>query len=117
MKAKPKHGHRSAVAIVGGVDDELIVERQPYAAAHRKAVVRLEQTLRGRARELAVPDQDSETTGIEKSLRIARDAIEKQRSPDMIVRSFPALAAGREPQGHRLIDVGEVDGLVLSLIE
>jgi hypothetical protein len=45
MKAEPKHRYWPAVAIVGRVVDELVVERQPHAAGKRKTVIRFHQAL------------------------------------------------------------------------
>jgi hypothetical protein len=56
--------HRSAVAVVTGIDDELVVRGGPQRAEW-KAVIGFHDLFVARMRELAVADQDAEAAGIE----------------------------------------------------
>src|SRR5207244_4244554 len=66
-QARAEHRYWSAVAVVGGIDDELIVERHP-PAEDREAVVHLQDPLGSRIRQDAVTHEDAEAAGIEKRL-------------------------------------------------
>src|ERR1700740_756790 len=114
MQANTKHRGRASVAIVGGIDDELIVERDPRGKPG-EAVIGLEDPLVARMRELAVANQDAQTAGIQKRLMHASDAVvDAGNAPDVVVAS-PQLAGNRKPRGDGAIDVGEVERLLLAV--
>src|SRR5713226_8601450 len=104
---RPDDRHWAAVAIVGGIDDELIVGRGP-PIADRKAVVGFQDLLEAGMRQLAVADQDAEPAGIEVSLMHTRNAVDNASDPESVVGPAPPLPGNRGPDRRGAIDVGEL---------
>src|SRR5271168_1857454 len=69
VPARADHRHRTAVAIVGRVDDELIIERH-RRGEHRKRVIGLHDLFETGMRQHAVADQDAQPAVVEKSLML-----------------------------------------------
>src|SRR5450631_2627175 len=64
MHPHPNHGDRSAVAIVSGVLEPLIVEAHMYIGPCRHRIVRFEDSLGTRMRQPAVAHKNAEAAGI-----------------------------------------------------
>jgi Carbohydrate-selective porin, OprB family/Recombination endonuclease VII len=97
LRPQPAADHRNgpAVAVVGGVRDELVIERQP-PGEERQAVVHLDDLLRARIGQLAVADENAETAGIEKGLMLSGDSVDDAGQSERVVRPTPALAVERQ---------------------
>src|ERR1700732_477241 len=79
-----EHGDGAAVAIVGGVDDELIVQCDPRSQ-HRKTVVSLEDPFGTGIGQLSVANQNSEASGIEERLVHFGDAVDDSGNTERVV--------------------------------
>src|SRR5437588_11062324 len=77
LRAQPRadHGDRTAIAVVGRVDDELVVDREP-PGKQRQAVIGLDDLFRARMRQLAVAHDNAEAAGVEECLMHARNAVD-----------------------------------------
>src|SRR5262249_23276867 len=104
---RPDYRHRTAIAIVGRIDDELIVGRDP-PVADRKAVIRFQDLLDAGMRQPAVADQDAEPAGIEVGLMRARNSVDSTGDRERVVGPAPPLPRNRRPDRHRAVDVGEL---------
>ena len=56
--AKADDRNRPAVAVIGGIDHELIIDRG-LPVVHRKQIIGLDDLLRARMRQLSIADQDA----------------------------------------------------------
>src|SRR5947209_3611030 len=106
VQAQADHVHRPAVAVVGGVDHELVVEGQVEVLGQRQAVVGLEDLLGARMRQLAVAHQDAEPAGVEVALAGPGQAVDHRGDGGGVVLAAPAGAGDRDPGLGRLVDVG-----------
>ena len=82
---------RTAVAVVSGIDDELIIEGDA-PEGHRETVIGLKDLLGAWMQKLAVADQDAETSVIEKRLVVLRSLVDDAGNPPSIVGSSPLLS-------------------------
>ena len=70
MEPRCKQRYRTSVAIVGRIDNELIVDSQA-PSIYGKAVVCLDDVFGPRAWQPSVSDDRTQTTGIEYAIRVA----------------------------------------------
>src|SRR5438105_6473724 len=87
-QAGADHRHRAAVAVIGRVHDELVVEGQP-PREQRKTVIHLDDLLGAGIGELSIADENAEAARIEESLVRIRNAIDDARKADAVVRPYP----------------------------
>src|SRR3974390_1970993 len=106
MQAHTKHRNRAPVAIVGWIDDQLIVQRDPRGKPG-KAVIRLEDSLIAGMRQLAVADQDAKSAGIEESLMHAGDAVDDAGDANGVIVPSPLPPGNRESSRQGPVDVCE----------
>src|SRR5229473_1432965 len=88
MHAETEHRNRAPVAVVCGIYDELIVQRDPRSK-HWKAVIRLEYFLVAGIRQLSVADQNSQSAGVEKRLVHAGNAVDDTGNAERVVVTPP----------------------------
>src|SRR5271155_3145916 len=74
MQAQTKDRSRTPVPVIGGVDDQLIIEGD-LRSKPRKAVIGFEDIFIAGMRQLAIADQDAQSSGVEKRLVDAGDAV------------------------------------------
>src|SRR5579883_830474 len=114
VQANTENRGRASVAVIGGIDDQLIVERD-LRGKPGKAVIGLEDAFVTRMRQLAVADQDTKAAGVEKRLMNIDDAIvDAGNAPDVVVAP-PQLAGHRESRRDSAVDVGEVERLLVAV--
>src|SRR5581483_12451772 len=114
VQANTENRGRASVAVIGGIDDQLVVERD-LRGKPGKAVIGLEDAFVARVRQLAVADQDTEAAGVEKRLMNIGDAVvDAGNAPDVVVAP-PQLAGDRKPRRHRAVDVGELVRLLVAV--
>src|SRR5262245_23696814 len=111
MEASGERIHRTAVPVVGGVRDELVVEADAHVGCKRVAVISLEDFFEPGIRQLSVADEDAQAAGVEKRLVNAADTVDDTRDTDGIVRPAPVLAVDRDAARHRPVAVGKVPRL------
>ena len=100
VKAGAEHGHRSPIAVVAGMENELIVWAHPPAGTKRQAVIGFENLLWAWMRQSSVPDENAEATVIEKGRMHIRDAVDDAPS-QFAYLGFAAGAGG----AHNLQEV------------
>ena len=89
MQAGSKDIRRSAVGVVTGIVDELIIEGEPGRGSQRVAVIGLENLLGAVVGQLPVANQDAEPAGVEeRDMRVA-DAVDDAGDADRVVRPSP----------------------------
>ncbi len=90
LRVQPGRDHRdrSAIPVVGGVDDELIVEGQ-LPGIDRYLVIGLKDLLGARMRQHAVADQSGQAARREVGLMLLRDHVDDTGDPDRVVRAAP----------------------------
>src|SRR5262249_17776733 len=108
MEASGERIHRTAVPVVGGVRDELVVEADAHLGCKRVAVISLEDFLEPGIGQLSVADEDAQAASIEKRLVHAADAVDDTGDSNGIVRPAPVLAVDRDAARDRSVDVGKV---------
>jgi len=113
MQAHAEHRGRASVAIVGGVYDELIVQRD-LRGEPGKAVIGLEDSFIARVWELPVADQDPKPASIEKSLVNVGDAVDDAGDAKRIVITSPLLSGDRDTGRDGPVDVGEFIWLLVT---
>ena len=91
MEASGERIHRTAVPVVGGVGDELVVEADARVRRKRVAVISLEDFFEPGIRQLPIADEDAQAAGVEKRLVNAADAVDDTRDTNGIVRPAPVL--------------------------
>src|SRR6202007_1827437 len=85
-----EYRHRSAIAVVGGVADELHVPGQVQAPAEPHAVIGLRDVLETGMRQPAVADTDAETARAKVFLIQLADLAGLDRRPPNVVGPMPA---------------------------
>src|SRR5258707_13836938 len=116
MQAYAEHRNGTAVAIVGRIDDELIVERDPRSK-HRKAIIGLEDFFVAGMRQHAVANQDSKSAGVEKRLVHVGDAVDDAGNAEHVVIPPPLLSRYRQAGGHGAVDIREFIGFFVAIRE
>src|ERR1700751_230091 len=86
-----EHRDRTAITIIGRVDDQLIVEREPRRC-HQEAVIGFEDPLGAGMGQLPVADLNAEPAGIEKLLVYLGDAIDDAGDTEGVVVASPFLS-------------------------
>ena len=66
MRAGGKDIGRTAVGVVAGVGDKLIIDGEPGRGVQREAVIGLENLLQAVIGQLSVADQDAKPAGVGK---------------------------------------------------
>ena len=89
MEAATKDGNRSAISIVCGVGDELVVEGNARGRGEGIAVVRLDYSFEPGIGQLVVADKDTQTSVVQKLLVDAGDAIDRGGNAESVIRSPP----------------------------
>jgi hypothetical protein len=92
MYPETEHGGGAAVAIVAGIDDQLIVQRDPRSK-HRKTVVGLEDPFGAGIGQLSVADQNSKAASIKKCLVHFGNAVDDAGDTECVVIASPLCAA------------------------
>src|SRR5882757_1720631 len=106
MHSKTDHRNRAAVAVVGRIYNELIVQRD-LRGKHRKTIIGLDDLFAARIWQLAIADQDAESAGIEKRLVHAGNAVDHSGNSEGVVVAAPLLSRHRQASGNGAVDVGE----------
>src|SRR5919204_4839127 len=107
--------HRTAVGVVGGVGDELVIEGDAHVGGKRVAVISFEDLLEPGIRQLSVADEDAQAAGVQKRLVNAADAVDNTGDTDGIVRPAPVLAIDRNAARDRPVDIGKVPRLDVAV--
>ena len=87
---------RPAIGVVSGVDDELIVEGKPRRGSEGVTVIGLDDLLKAGIRQLSVADDDTQSSGIQKGLVHAGNAVDDTGNADRIVGPAPLSAGDRD---------------------
>src|ERR1700675_999893 len=114
MHSKTEHRDRAAVAVVGRIYNELVVQRY-LRGKHRKAIIGLEDLFAARIWQLAIANQDAESAGIEKCLVHAGDAVDYAGNSEGVVIAAPLLSRHRQAGGNAAVDVGEFIGFFTAI--
>src|SRR6516225_5783630 len=114
MQAHTEHRGRASVAIVGWIDDQLIVQRD-LRRKPRKAVKGLEDSFIAGMRQLSIANENSEPAGIEKGLMHADDAVDGAGDAEGVVVAAPYSSRHQETSRRGPIDVGEVERLLVPI--
>src|SRR4029077_19312938 len=109
-----EHRDRTAITIIGRVDDQLIVEREPRRC-HQEAVIGFEDSLGAGMGQLPVADQNAEPAVIEKLLVYLGDAIDDAGDTEGVVVASPFLSGNRKAAGNRPVDISEVIRLDIAI--
>src|SRR5205085_4303044 len=97
---------RAAVGVVGGVCDELIVERPGEALGDRPGVIALEDRFVAIVQP-AVADQQTKATGGEEIAMAVGQAVDGGADADRVVVAAPEAALDRYAAGDAVIDIGK----------
>src|SRR5258708_24588347 len=116
MQAYTEHRNRAAVAIVGWVDDQLIVERDPRSK-HRKAIIGLEDFFVAGMRQHAVANQDSKSAGVEKRLVPVGDAVHYACNPQHTSIPPPLLSPYPQSSAPHPIHLDTFIGFFVAIRE
>src|ERR1700724_296184 len=98
VQAHSDHRNWSAVAIVCGIGNVLIIKGHP-PGGKGQAVIGFQNLLLARIGQLAVADKDSQTSGVKKLLVDSGDAIDRRGNADSVIRSPPLRAGQRDACG------------------
>src|SRR5215469_10756942 len=108
MNPPGKKIDRTAIGIVAGIADELIVEAQFRRRRQRIAVIGFDDLLQAGMRQLSVANEDAQASSIEKRLMDAGNPVEDASNPNSIVGPAPLLARNRNAKLECAVDIGEV---------
>jgi len=75
VQPRTENGNRSAVAVVGGIDHELVVQCDARER-QRKAVVGFDDLLGTGMRQLSIADENAEPAGVEKRYVFSRNPVD-----------------------------------------
>src|SRR5215472_11998865 len=110
MHARADHRNGAAVAVVGRIDDELIIQRHGRGE-HRERIISLDDLLEPRMRQHAVPDQKAKSAVIEKLLVHSGNAVDDSGEAESVIGPAPLLAFERQSGSDGAIDIGDVERL------
>ena len=113
LRPHAKHRRWAAIAVIGGVDDELVIERH-VPGIDRQLIIGLDDLFQARMRQLSVADLKTQAAGVEKSLVRGRDAVDHAGQSEGIVGPTPLRAFQRQASRHGAIDVGIGVGLDIA---
>ena len=102
---------RPPVRVVGGVDDELVIEGESRPGVEAIGVISLQYFLRP-VIERAVADQYSEPAGGEIGLRLGREAIDDASHADPVVGASPGRSLQHGAGGNAFVAIGPADDFV-----
>ena len=111
MQTRAEHGNRSAILIVAGVDNELIVGGHMRRGRDCIIVIGLDDLFRSRMRQHAVADQYAEPAGIKECFVLFGNAVDDAGDAERVVRPAPLLAVERQSCRRGAVDVGKFIGL------
>ena len=103
--------NRSAIRIVGGVVDELIIEGEFCHGGQRIAVIGLDELLQARMRQLPIADKNASPSEIEKLLVDTGNTVDHTGNSNPVVRPAPLLSGKRDACLDRAVDVGKIPWL------
>jgi len=109
VQPRTENGNRSAVAVVGGIDHELVVQCDA-PERQRKAVVGFDDLLGTGMRQLSIADENAEPAGVEK-----RYSAEIPLMTPANPKVAPLRALESESGSHRAVDIGELVGFDISV--
>jgi len=89
VQAHPKYRHWTTIGVVSRVGDELVVECNACGGGKSVAVVCLDDPFEPGIGQLAVADQDSQTSKVEKLLLDAGDAVDRSGNADVVTLPPP----------------------------
>src|SRR5580704_7747660 len=115
MQAQGPYGHGSAIAVVGGVPDILVVGGQLRPRKQSDAVVSLDHLFRTGVRELAVAHQDAEAAEIQILLALRGDAVVQEYDPEGIAGPIPVRPFEGSADLDGAVDVRELEDLDIAL--
>ena len=114
MQPRPEHGNRAAVAVVGGIGDELIVERDP-PERNRESVIGLDDLFGAGMRQLPSPTRMPSPPSLKNASCIGRNAVDDAGQSERVVRPSPLLAFQRQAGRDGAVDVGEFVGFDIAV--
>jgi hypothetical protein len=94
MQADCTNGDRPAIAIVGGISDELIVEHD-LPSVDRKLIIGLDYLLQSGVRELTVTNKNAQSSLIEEFGMDRSNRVHDACKSNCVVWPSPALAGKR----------------------
>jgi hypothetical protein len=106
-----KDRDRTAVPVVSGVGDELVIEGKARGRGKGIAVVRLDYSFEPGIGQLVIADKDSQAAGVEKLLVDAGDAVDRGGNAESVIRPPPWLAGERNPSGYGAVNVSKIPRL------
>src|ERR1700682_4104056 len=115
MSTRREDRNGPAVGVVGGIGDELIIERQRTPLVDLICIVRLEDFLFAVV-QLAITDQQTYATGSEEIAMRAGETVDRPSNSDCVIRPPPGAALDRDAARHATVDVGERQDLVLAVV-
>src|SRR5580692_6378364 len=115
MQAQGPYGHGSAIAVVGGIPDILVVGGQLRPRKQSDAVVSLDHLFRTGVRELAVALQDAEAAEIQILLALRGDAVVQEYDPEGIAGPIPMRPFEGSADLDGAVDVRELEDLDVAL--
>src|SRR6202048_131662 len=115
VQAHPKYRRRTAIGVVSRVGDELVVERHARGRRERVAVVCLNDPFEPGIGQVAVADEDSQASVVEKLLMDAGDTVDRSGNSDVVILPPPKLPGQRDAYGGRAVDIGEIPRLNVAV--
>ena len=115
MESCAKDVDRAAVAIVGGIRDELVVERGVNVFANLKVVVGFHRFFQSII-ELAVSGQDALAARGEELLMNGGDGVDDAGQAKGVIGPSPELPLGAQAQGGGAVHIGVNPGFGVTVV-
>jgi hypothetical protein len=106
VQARAENRHRAAIAIVGRVVDELIIQRD-VPDVDRKRVIGLDDLFETGMRQLSIADHDAEPAVVEERLMAGRYVVNDAGDAPSVIRASPQLAGERGADRDGAVDISE----------
>src|SRR5215475_11002842 len=113
MQTAREDRNRSAVGVISGVCNKLVVECQCSPVIELIGVIGLEDLL-GAVVEPAIADQKAGAAGGEEIAVRSGKPVDGAANADRVVRPAPIAALDREAAGQAAVDVGEGQDFILA---
>src|ERR1022692_5049269 len=115
--AKSKNGNRTAIPVIGWINNILIVRGNGEMLDDAHRIERLDDLLPAGARQLPVADQDAETAGREIGAGSIRDTVDGNGKPDTVVGPVPSTAFENQTGRRGPVDVGEFVRFLAAVVD